>query len=59
MIDWSKAPEWANYAAMDKDGDWFYYENLPIVSGETWIAAGKNDHMVHLAFEYSLMERPK
>lgn len=29
--DWSKAPEWANYAAMDKDGEWYWYENEPII----------------------------
>lgn len=27
--DWSKAPEWATYAAMDDDGDWYWYETRP------------------------------
>lgn len=27
--DWKDAPEWANYLAMDADGYWYWYENLP------------------------------
>lgn len=29
--DWSLAPEWANYMAQDKDGEWRVFENMPIV----------------------------
>lgn len=28
-IDWTQAPEWANFAAMDYDGEWWWYENKP------------------------------
>ena len=28
-IQWIYAPKWANYAAMDQDGDWFWYEAEP------------------------------
>jgi len=27
--DWDDAPEWANYVAMDVDGNWFWFENEP------------------------------
>lgn len=27
--DWKTAPDWANYLAMDADGDWYWYENKP------------------------------
>lgn len=28
--DWSLAPEWANYMARDKDGQWRVFENQPV-----------------------------
>ena len=27
--DWKDAPEWANYLAMDEDGNWYWYESEP------------------------------
>lgn len=27
--DWSEAPEWANYMAMDDDGSWYWFEVMP------------------------------
>lgn len=27
--DWKDAPEWANYLAMDVDGQWHWYEAKP------------------------------
>ena len=29
-VDWDKAPEWANYFAMDEDGSMYFYESLPV-----------------------------
>jgi hypothetical protein len=29
---WKDAPEWANYRAMDEDGEWFWYEKEPILN---------------------------
>ena len=26
---WSDAPEWANYLAMDKNGEWWWHEDKP------------------------------
>lgn len=31
MIDWSKAPEWANWHAIDSDGGGYWYEVKPIL----------------------------
>ncbi len=37
MIDWSKAPEWANYAAMDgKDGKWWWTADRPEHLNNCW-----------------------
>lgn len=30
--DWSNAPNWANYAAMDADGSWFWFEAQPMMA---------------------------
>lgn len=27
--NWDEAPKWATYAAMDDDGDWYWYETRP------------------------------
>lgn len=27
--DWSKAPKWAKWLAMDKFGDWYWFEDHP------------------------------
>lgn len=34
--DWKDAPEWAQWLAMDKNGDWYWYENKPILRNVTW-----------------------
>lgn len=34
--DWSKAPEWANYHAVDQNGDTYWYENKPSAFDEVW-----------------------
>lgn len=33
--DWKDAPEWANYLAMDPDGDWYWYLNEPKIQYPT------------------------
>jgi len=27
--EWRHAPSWANYMAMDRNGEWFWFENEP------------------------------
>ena len=34
QIDWSKAPKWANWWAMDANGVCFFYERQPFVDNE-------------------------
>lgn len=41
-IDWTQAPPWANYAAMDLDGCWFWYSEEPGKLTETWSPSGYN-----------------
>lgn len=31
--EWNDAPDWANYLAMDMDGNWYWYENAPSIEG--------------------------
>lgn len=35
-IDWSDAPDWAEYAAQDEDGEWWWYEEEPRHAGALW-----------------------
>ena len=30
--DWKDAPEWAKFLAMDRNGDWYWYEDKPFVN---------------------------
>jgi len=64
---WSKAPDWAQWAATDEDGDAYWYENCPILRYSTTIweaGAGRNrkipDFLVtHSKFQFkqSLQKR--
>lgn len=37
MIDWTKAPEWANYAAMHENGIWWWFGYEPELSTNVWL----------------------
>lgn len=40
--DWSTAPKWANFVAMDDDGWWFWFEHEPTFKfGTQWQATGR------------------
>lgn len=59
--DWSKAPEWANWWAMDEDGTAWWYENKTYCKENEWTGTGncmkvsrKND-----GWRDTLRERPK
>jgi len=48
--DWKDAPEWANWLAMDDDGEWYWYEIEPFLAkgySGTWYA--KSSHRQELA----------
>ena len=34
--DWSQAPEWAGYFAMDEDGGFYYFEQSPSMASCSW-----------------------
>lgn len=40
--DWKKAPEQANWLAMDQSGDWYWYANKPLMNFEynSWRTSG-------------------
>jgi hypothetical protein len=29
--NWSDSPSWANYLAKDRDGEWFWTEDRPVI----------------------------
>lgn len=35
-LPWDEAPEWAQWAAMDADGEWWWYQAEPEVSRILW-----------------------
>lgn len=36
--DWKDAPEWANWLAMDSDGEWYWFQRRPHADLYAWIA---------------------
>ncbi len=37
-IDWSQAPDWSKFAAMDEDGEWFWFEDKPVAGvSKFWV----------------------
>lgn len=68
IVDWSEAPEWANYAAKDKDGIICFYEFEPYIifrSDCAWTISGGGYSIYRYSttgstgWEYSLEERPE
>jgi len=64
--DWNDAPEWANYVAMDDDGEWYWYENEPTFSFGTWHSYYGRNQPIETTYcedtlhcEDSLQSRPK
>lgn len=61
-LDWSKAPEWANWLAQDANGGWYLYENKPVRGITQWGRCDKHDAVsFHVNPEWinTLQERPK
>jgi hypothetical protein len=62
MLDWSQAPSWAKFAAMNADGCWTWFEEKPTfyLRNLTWYRGGKWEEIdtAELA-QGSLQERPK
>lgn len=62
LYDWSQAPEWANWAATDKDGRVWWYKTEPRASHEKWL--GENSYIEStlpspsVPWDHSLEQRP-
>ncbi|MBP3934132.1 MAG: hypothetical protein J6D44_09725 [Pseudomonas sp.] len=39
--DWKDAPEWAEYLAKDKNGEWFWHEGRPNRDAVIWYPIGR------------------
>ncbi|XQA74642.1 hypothetical protein ACM9XA_03635 [Xanthomonas sacchari] len=56
---WDDAPDWAQWLAMDADGQWYWYESKPEWHFGTWetkaahVSAGSSDSAID-----SLEQRP-
>jgi len=57
---WENAPLWANYTAMDDNGEWFWYENETELDDGYWITIGKYENacVYSLGWKESLEPRP-
>lgn len=59
-IDWREAPEWANYAAMNADCCWFWYENEPKIDYISWcFDGGRFEFIFREDWRQSLTKRPE
>ena len=57
--DWSKAPEWARYAATDEDGTTWWFENEPVEIDYGWDSNGGRWQVVSIDWRDSLEARPE
>ena len=63
--DWSQAPEWAKWLAMDKDGESYYFGDKPEIKSATWMPTGTTSPVFLTKSNYqgdwkdSLRERPE
>lgn len=50
--DWSKAPEWAKWWAMDADSDCYWFENKPDTMSVTWVPFNASEVGEAPSFDY-------
>lgn len=48
--DWTQAPEWANWWAVDALGKAYWYEDKPFYEDAEWYTADSNGEWMHLKF---------
>ena len=62
-LPWHEAPAWAMWAAMDRNGSWFWYDMEPSVLGDQWHYAGRTcdifDAPKHPDWAQSKQRRPE
>ena len=63
--DWSQAPEWASYFAMDEDGEFYYFEQSPSMASCSWQPQSPGEscetfnHSYNGNWQDSLRKRPQ
>jgi hypothetical protein len=57
--DWSKAPEWANWWAIDRTGDAYWFKQKPMLSGGFWLDKDTCMLAENTYFKSSLTKRSK
>lgn len=63
--DWSQAPSWTNWWAMDADGDCYWFENKPEMKSVAWLPLNASKVNEAKSFDYqgnwkeSLRKRPQ
>jgi len=68
VVDWDALPAWAEWVAMDEDGEWWWYTHEPGLAGSSWLAdwdmvdagtiPGKYRQTYDGPWEQSLTRRP-
>lgn len=58
--DWKDAPLWANYLAMDMDGEWCWYENEPLLAYDYWnrSSGSEYEYVVFKNWKETLQKKP-
>lgn len=63
-LPWDEAPEWARWAAMDEDGDWWWYSEEPTIRSISYSPDNIRDaclqfnHAMHTNWRKSKQARP-
>lgn len=57
--DWSQAPEWARYTAMDSDGTWYWYGSKPEIGDGAWVSQTHESARITKDWTESLQTRPE
>lgn len=56
---WDDAPGWANWLAMDVNGEWYWYEYKPMLAGYSWFCLGRFFSAdLNNGWQKSLQQRP-
>lgn len=60
--DWSEAPSWAKFLAMDSNGGWTWYEHIPYRDDVEWLPLKVTHKIKHVEsmtnWTKTLEERP-
>ena len=57
--DWSQAPDWAEWYAIDADGQCFWYENEPVKRGNNFFPSSGVEKLHYQKRAQTLYKRPE